>query len=479
MSLAVAIDSRSADAHEIAADLVRRARAAQQILARADQARTDEAVRAIAWSLYKPEHAKTLAELAVEDTGLGNVPDKIIKKQRKTFGTLRDLLRAKSVGEIERDDKRGIVKFAKPMGVIGAITPSTNPGATPVNKAMMAIKGRNAVIIAPSPLGYRTTALAVDYMRNELAHIGLPEDLVQILPSPVTKDTTQALMEAVDLVVVTGSQDNVRRAYMSGTPAIGVGAGNVPVIIDETADLVAAAEKIRASKTFDNATSCSSENAIVIVDEVYDDAIAALKATGAYLVDAAQKARVESELWKNGKLNRHLIARDMPVLADAFGLPEEAATSKFLLVEETGVGRAYPLSGEKLALVLTVYRVTDFTGAKEKVREILDFQGRGHSIGLHTTNFARARELAEDLPVVRVLVNFAHTFGNGGGFDSGLEFTLTMGCGSWQKNSISENLNYKHFLNITHLVVPIPEDRPSEEELFGPHWAQYGRSFEP
>jgi sulfoacetaldehyde dehydrogenase len=475
MSLAVAIDTRSSDAHEIAADLVRRARIAQESFAEADQARTDEAVRALAWSLYKPEHAKELAELAVEDTGLGNVPDKIVKKQRKTFGTLRDLLRAKSVGEIERDDKRGIVKFAKPMGVIGAITPSTNPGATPVNKAMMAVKGRNAVIIAPSPLGYRTTALVVDYMRAELARIGLPEDLVQILPSPVTKDTTQALMEAVDLVVVTGSQDNVRRAYRSGTPAIGVGAGNVPVIIDETADLAAAAEKIRASKTFDNATSCSSENAVVIVDEVYDAAIAALNAAGGYLVDGAQKARVQSELWKNGKLNRHLIARDMPILAHAFGLPEEAAAAKFLLVEEVGVGRAYPLSGEKLALVLTVYRAKDFAAAKQKVREILDFQGRGHSLGLHTTDFARARELAEDLPVVRVLVNFAHTFGNGGGFDSGLEFTLTMGCGSWQKNSISENLNYRHFLNITHLVVPIPEDRPSEEELFGPHWSRYGR----
>jgi sulfoacetaldehyde dehydrogenase len=474
MSLAVALTSRESDAQQIAADLVRRARIAQEIFAQADQARTDEAVRALAWSLYKPEHAKELAEVAVADTGLGNVPDKIVKKQRKTFGTLRDLLRAKSVGEIERDDKRGIVKFAKPMGVIGAITPSTNPGATPVNKAMMALKGRNAVIIAPSPLGYRTTALIVDYMRAELARIGLPEDLVQILPAPVTKDTTQALMEAVDLVVVTGSQDNVRRAYSSGTPAIGVGAGNVPVIIDETADLTAAAEKICASKTFDNATSCSSENSVVIVDAVYDAAIAALKNSGGYLVDSAQKVRVQDELWKNGKLNRHLIARDMSVLAHAFGLPE-AASSKFILVEETGVGRAYPLSGEKLALVLTVYRAKNFAAAKEKVREILDFQGRGHSMGLHTTDFARARELAEDLPVVRVLVNFGHTFGNGGGFDSGLEFTLTMGCGSWQKNSISENLNYRHFLNITHLVVPIPEDKPSEEELFGPHWTRYGR----
>lgn len=475
MSAIVEIKDRLSSADAIATDLVRRGRIAQDIFGDADQARVDEAVRAIAWSLYQPEHARELAELAVEDTGLGNVPDKIIKKQRKTFGALRDLLRAKTVGEIERDDKRGIVKFAKPIGVVGAITPSTNPGATPVNKTMMAIKGRNAVIVAPSPLGYRTTALAVEYMRESLDRIGLPKDLVQILPAPVTKETTQAIMEAVDLVVVTGSQDNVRRAYQSGTPAIGVGAGNVPVIIDETADLAAAAQKICASKIFDNATSCSSENSVVIVSSVYDAAIDALKKAGGYLVDGAQKTRVQSELWKNGKLNRHLIARDMPVLSSSFGLPMEAANSKFLMVEETGIGKEFPLSGEKLALVLTVYRAPDFKAATEMVRKILDFQGRGHSMGLHTTNMARAQKLAEDLPVVRVLVNFAHTFGNGGGFDSGLEFTLTMGCGSWQKNSISENLNYKHFVNITHLVVPIPEDKPSEEELFGPHWARYGK----
>lgn len=475
MSVVLEMQNRNSDAQQIAADLMKRARAAQEVFAQADQARTDEAVRAVAWSLYKPEHAKALAELAVKDTGLGNVPDKIIKKQRKTFGTLRDMLRAKTVGEIERDVKRGIVKFAKPIGVVGAITPSTNPGATPVNKALMAIKGRNAIIIAPSPLGFRTTEMVVNFMRDALEQIGLPKDLVQILPSPVTKDTTQAIMEAVDLVVITGSQDNVRRGYSSGTPAIGVGAGNVPVIIDETADFDSAAQKICASKTFDNATSCSSENAVVIVDACYDKAIAALKKAGAFLVDPSAKDKVVSELWKNGKLNRHLIARDMPILAEAFGLPAEASKSKFLLVEETGIGRDYPLSGEKLSLVLTVYRAKDFEAAKETVRKILDHQGKGHSMGLHTTKLERARELAEDLPVVRVLVNFAHTFGNGGGFDSGLEFTLTMGCGSWQKNSISENLNYKHFINITHLVTPIPEDKPTEEEMFGPHWARYGK----
>jgi sulfoacetaldehyde dehydrogenase len=455
-------------------ELIARARAAQGAFATATQERADAAVRALAWSIYNPAHARELAELAVADTGLGNVPDKVIKKQRKTFGTLRDLLRAKSVGIIEEDRAKGIVKYAKPMGVIAAVTPSTNPGATPVNKAMMAIKGRNAIIIAPSPLGYATTARAVDLMRRELEAIGLPADLVQILPKPVTKEITEELMRAADLVVVTGSQDNVRRAYSSGTPAIGVGAGNVPVVIDESADLDAAAQRICASKIFDNSTSCSSENSVVILDSIYDAAIAALKRAGGYMCSPAEKQSVEKTLWQSGKLNRNLIAKDAALLADAFRLPEAAHGAKFFMVEETGVGRAHPLSGEKLSLVLTVYRARDFAAAKARLAEILNYQGKGHSVGIHTENMDHARELAEDLDVVRVLVNFAHTFGNGGGFDSGLGFTLSMGCGSWQKNSISENLSYKHFLNITHLVTRIPEDKPSEEELFGPHWRAIG-----
>jgi sulfoacetaldehyde dehydrogenase len=456
-------------------EVMRRAHAAFASFRDVSQERADEAVRALAWSVYKPEHARELAALAVADTGLGNIPDKIVKNQRKTFGTLRDLLRAKSVGIIEEDKAKGIVKYAKPMGVVAALTPSTNPAATPVNKAMMAIKARNAVVIAPSPLGYETTKRAVDLMRAALELAGLPADLVQVLPPPVTKELTEALMKAADLVVVTGSQDNVRRAAMSGTPAIGVGAGNVPVIIDASADLADAAHKIRASKIFDNSTSCSSENSVIIVDSIYDKAIAALEAVGGYLCTGKEKAAVQQALWQNGKLNRNLIARDAAPLARAFGLPAKSESASFFMVEDAGVGKAHPFSGEKLSLVLTVYRVKDFAAAKEQVRAVLDYQGKGHSCGIHTRDMAHARELAEDLDVVRVLVNFAHTFGNGGGFDSGLGFTLSMGCGSWQKNTISENLSYKHFLNITHLVTVIPEDKPSEEDLFGPHWKKYGR----
>lgn len=456
-------------------ELVRRGRAAMAAFASADQARVDEAVTALAWSLYNPAHAKELAELAVKDTQLGNVPDKITKKQRKTFGTLRDLLRVKSVGIIEDDRKRGIVKYAKPVGLVAAITPSTNPGATPVNKAMMAIKGRNAIVIAASPAGLKTTTRTVDYMRAELKKIGLPEDLVQILPAPASKDMTQALVRAADLVVATGSQDNVRRAYSSGTPAIGVGTGNVPVIVDETADLDDAAHKICASKIFDNATSCSSENSVILVDAIYDKAVAALERAGGYMASAAEKAKIQAALWPDGKLSRTLIARDADILARGCGLSPAAESKKFFMVEETGVGRDFPFSGEKLSLVLTVYRAKDFDAAVTRANEILTHQGRGHSVGLHTKNMDRARKLAENSDVVRVLINQAHTFGNGGGFDNGLNFTLSMGCGTWGGNSITDNLNYMHFLNITHLVTTIPEDKPSEEALFGAYWKKYGR----
>lgn len=460
---------------DVVQELVKRARSAMNEFAPATQPQVDEAVTALAWSLYKPENARELAEAAVRDTGLGNVADKVTKNQRKTFGTLRDLLRVKTVGIIEEDPERGIVQYAKPVGVVAAVSPSTNPAATPVNKAMMAIKGRNAVIIAPSPAGWTTTARAVELMRAELQRIGQPKDLVQVLPDPVTKALTQSLMEASDLVVATGSQNNVRNAYRSGTPAIGVGTGNVPVIIDSSADLGQAAQKICASKTFDNATSCSSENALVVLDDVYDDAISALAEVGGYLATTEEKQAIRDALWVGGHLNRKLIAKDADVFAREAGLPEEAYKARFFMVEEEGVGRAYPFSSEKLSLVVSVYRARGFDAAVARTQEILAHQGRGHSCGIHTHNRAHIRRLAEEIDVVRVLVNQAHTFGNGGGFDNGLNFTLSMGCGTWGGNSISENLNYRHFINITHLSTVIPEDKPSEQDLFGAYWARHGR----
>jgi len=456
-------------------ELISLARAAMAEYTTADQARVDEVVTAVAWSLYKPENACRLAELAVADTGIGNVADKIVKNQRKTFGALRDLMRVRTVGIIASDSESGIVKYGKPVGVVAAITPSTNPAATPVNKSMMALKGGNAIVIAPSPAGWTSTNEVVETMRRALRRVGAPEDLVQILPQPVSRTLTRLLMAKADLVVATGSQNNVHAAYSSGTPAIGVGAGNVPVIIDSSADLDDAARKICASKTFDNATSCSSENSLIILDHIYDAAVDALERAGGHLASPGEKTKIAKQLWLGGKLNRNLIATDAGIFADKVGMSEDSAGARFFMVEEDTFDAQSPFADEKLSLVLTLYRARDFDHAIELINGVLSVQGRGHSCGIHTKDNGHARRLAEKIDVVRVLVNQAHTFGNGGSFDNGLNFTLSMGCGTWGGNSISENLNYRHFINITHLVTTTAEDKPGEEEMFGAYFAKYGR----
>ncbi len=454
--------------------LIARGREAMRNFQNEDQEGLDMAVRALAWAIYKPGNAHLLAKMAVQDTGLGNVASKVTKNTRKTFGTLRDLLRVKTTGIIEDNPDKGIIKFGKPVGVVGAVCPSTNPSATPANKAMMAVKGGNAVIIAPSPAGYGTSAKTVEFMRKELAKAGYPKDLVQVLAHPVTKNATQKLIEKVDLAVVTGSQNNVTRAMQSGTVSIGVGPGNVPVIIDDTADLEDAAEKVTKSKIFDNATSCSSENALVILTNVYDQMVQSLRSEGGWLCTLEQKTKVQEKLWLNGILNRNVIAKDAHIAAEVFGLPSEAYKSKFFMVEETEVAGKGSFADEKLSLVLTLYRAANFDDALRITSEILDVRGKGHSVGIHTANFENANKVAQTTDVVRVLVNQAHTFGNGGGFDNSLPFTLSMGGGTWAGNTISDNLNYKHFINITHLVTTIEPDKPKEKELFGPLWKKCG-----
>jgi sulfoacetaldehyde dehydrogenase len=314
-------------------------------------------------------------------------------------------------------------------------------------------------------------------MHDELRKVGAPLDLVQAVPPPVSKGVTHELMRQADFVVVTGSQANVRAAYRSGTPAIGVGLGNAPVIVDATADLEAAASKIRDSKVFDFATSCSSENALLIHQAVYDDMLDALRRRGGVLLSAVQKSRLQRAMWVDGRLSERIIAKPPGVIADAAGLlDEETRHADFFMVEESGVGPAYPFSGEKLSVVLAIYVWRDFEEALDLVQRILDYQGAGHSCGIHTRNDEQMRRLAERIKVARVLVNQAHSVGNGGSFDNGLNFTLTMGAGTWAKNSISENLSYRHFLNVTRLVRIIPPDIPTHEQLWGAYLRKHGTS---
>jgi sulfoacetaldehyde dehydrogenase len=352
--------------------------------------------------------------------------------------------------------------------------PSPNPGATPANNIINALKCGNAIIVSPSPKGVPTCETLLGYIHAEFDKLGLDRDLVQMVPGRGSKEKTQRLLEVSDLIVVTGSQNHVKRAYTSGTPALAVGAGNVCVIVDETADLAAAAQKIAASKTFDNATSCSSENSIVVLDEIYEAFMVELtKAGGALITD---DRKITSTLWVKGHLNPRAIAQDAAQMIEALGLTDEVpAGTQFIAVETKGIGPDFPLSGEKLSRVLTVYRARDFDAAVGVTRKVQLHQGAGHSVGIHSNDDTRPLTLAIAIPTRRVIVNQAHTFATGGAFNNGKPFSLSMGCGSWGGISIDDNLQWKHFIQSTKIVREIPPREPAVEDIFGDYWAPVGK----
>lgn len=457
--------------------ILARSRAAQaRYAAEGSQARYDRAAQAVGWAIMEPARNRALAELAVHTTGLGNVADKIIKNHRKTLGLLRDIHGVITHGVISDDPETGITEIARPKGVVAAIVPSTNPAATPANNIINALKCGNSIVVAPSPKGVASCALLLDYIHAEFARIGEDPDLVQMVLAPGSKAKTQRLMEAANMIVATGSQNNVHRAQTAGTPAVAVGAGNVTVIVDETADLEDAAQKIRASKTFDNATSCSSENSVVVVEAVRAAFIAALTRAGGALVE--DEAAITAALWPDGRLNRAVIAQDAAPMIAALGLggavPEG---TEFLVVPTRGIGPDHPLSGEKLSRVLALYTAADFEEAMQITHAIQAYQGAGHSVGLHSHDAERPMALARALPTSRVIVNQAHTFATGGAFTNGMPFSLSMACGTWGGNSTNENVHWKHFLQSTKIVHEIPPREPRLEDIFAGYWqaAGYGQ----
>ncbi len=431
----------------------------------------DLACQAVAWALMKPENNEVLSKLAVRETGLGNVRDKIQKNHNKTLGLMRDLKGIKAFGHVTEEPELGLSTYLRPKGVIAAIVPSTNPIATPVNNIINALKTGNSIIIAPSPKGAGTLTELLTIIHENLEKIGLNKDLVQMVPTPPSKAKTQHLMELADLLVVTGSPNNVRAGYSSGTPALGVGQGNVVTIIDETADIKQAAAKISASKTFDNATSCSSENSVVILRQVYENAVQALEHEGGLLLNKTESDHLISTHWHNGKITKALLAQDIEVIIDNLGLQDRAdCTTKFLMVPTNEVGPEAILSGEKMSLFFALYIVEDFDEAVEKALRIQNHQGAGHSLGLHSRDDKRAHHLAMVAKTCRIVVNQAHCFATGGFFNNGLPFSLSMGCGSWGGNSIDDNLNWTHFVNKVKIVRIIEDNRPDLDDIFSEFW---------
>jgi len=454
--------------------LVSDARDAQEIINHYSQEQVDELILAVAWEVIQPENNQELSEMAVSQTGLGNVEDKKRKNRRKTIGLLRDLKDVKTVGIIDENVQTGIIEIARPVGVIGAIVPSTNPIATPLNKVINALKCRNAIILAPSPKGAKVCSRVVELIQIALVRIGAPKNIVQSLPEPISKEDTNELSNLVDLIVATGSQNNIQRALQSGTPTLGVGVGNVPSIIDESANLNDASHKIMTSKTFDNATSCSSENSIIVHEKVYDSMISRLLEEGGSLLNGDEKLKLQGTMWNDrGVINRDVIAKRAAEIAKLSGLSGKHLDSKFLMVEEQYIGSSYPFSMEKLSPVLTVYKAKDFDHAVNIAKDILNNQGKGHSCSIHSQNEDNIFKLGQELPVCRIIVNQAHCFATGGNFDNGLPFSLSMGCGTWGNNVTDENLNYKHYLNTTKIVKTIKNNEPSEKDIFSSYWKKY------
>lgn len=454
--------------------LVQRARDAQQLIEQCSQQQIDELVASAGWELYKKENAAACARLAHEETGLGVYDDKLLKHQKKILGTLRDLKPVRSVGIVEENPQKGLMKVLKPVGVVGALIPVTNPTSSIGCNGLSILKGRNAMIFAPHPKAKRCGALAAQYMRDGILKAGGPVDLVQWIEEP-SVELTQQLMSAVDLVVATGGPGMVKAAYSSGTPAYGVGAGNATVIVDETADLVDAADKIFRGKTFDHATSCSSENSVVIQQDIYDRLVAELRKLGGYLCSSEEKAQLQAVMWPDGHmLNRQIVAQSAARIADLAGISVPAQT-RFLMVQGTSAGPQDLFTGEKLSVVLTLWKYANFSDAIDFVRRITGFSGYGHSCGIHSNSDEHIRELAIKAPVSRMMVRQPQSHANSGNYDNGMPFSLTLGCGSWGNNISTENITWKHFVNTTWVSSPIDPVVPKEEDIFGEHWTKYGK----
>ena len=456
-------------------EVVARARAAQSEIADWDAARVHELTTAVAYAVARKDRAEELARLAVDEAGFGNYDDKVTKIERRVLGVLSDLRETPTVGVVEVDEARGLVKIAKPVGVVAGLVPTTGPDATPPVKALCALAGRNAIVFAAHPRSKRTTDAVVGFMREACEQVGAPADLVQVLPEAKIA-YTQELMHQVDLIVATGGAGMVKAAYSSGTPAFGVGVGNAVHVVDETADLADAAGAIVAAKTFDYATSCLADNAAVVHDSVYDDLLARLTAAGGYLCDADDKAALQAAMWPDGGEipTPDVIAKSAPHIASLAGIAVPASTT-FLIVEEDGVGHDHPFSGEKLSVVLALYRYSGgIENAVAQVNDITGYQGLGHTCGIHTTNDAHVDALALGTKTARVLVNQNLNEGAGSA-RNGLPFTLSLSCGTWGGGITTENVNARHFVNLTWVSRPSVVRQVDAESLFAEHIVKYGR----
>jgi sulfoacetaldehyde dehydrogenase len=444
--------------------ILEKARAAMRAVEGYDQAQVDRLCQAIGWAAYNEQTATRLANMSVDESGLGSREP---SRRGKIAGILRDALRQKSMGIIEEIPEKGIVKYAKPAGVIVSLIPVTSAYVTPAGVAIYAVKCKDAVIFSPHPSSKQTTNETVRLMREALKNLGAPEDLLQCVEKP-SIPLANELMSICDLTNATGGPAMVKAAYSSGKPAYGVGAGNATMVIDETADIEEAARNTRISKTNDNGSGCSADGNLVVETSIYDRFLERLEKEGGYLVTGREKELLQKAYWDSeGHRTAETIARPAAKVAELAGF-QIPADKTFFLVPEEHIGKDHPFSREKLGVVLAIFRYTGgFDGALDMVRQIFEVGGRGHSCGIYSFNDDHIHRLALIAPVSRMMVRQIQSRSNAGTFTNGMPMTSSMGCGIWGGNITNENIALKHYMNVTWVSRPIPEDRPSDRELFG------------
>lgn len=448
---------------EIKEMIARAKKAQQEYEERFNQDAVDEVVKAATKVIY--DNAEMLARLAVDETKMGVYEHKVAKNRNKSKGIWLNLQGEKSMGVLDIDDRTGLIKIAKPVGIVAGITPMTNPIVTPMANIAFALKTKNAIIIAPHPHAHNCSTLTVNMINEALAKLHVPEGLVQVIEEP-TIQKTQELMSRVDVVVATGGMQMVHSAYSSGKPSFGVGAGNVQVILDRNIDYDEAADKIITGRAFDNGIICSGEQCFLYYEEDKEEIFKAFRKHGAYFVPEKQRDQVVNAIFSDGAICRDIVGQSVVTIAKKAGITVPDGT-RILVVEAHGIGREDLICKEKMCPVMTCHPYHYFEEALGYAKTNLFMEGSGHTAGIHSNNQANIIKAGMEISVSRLIVNASCSITAGGSIQNGLSVTTTLGCGTWGNNSISENFTYKHLLNITRIAQLSPHiQMPSDEEIW-------------
>jgi succinate-semialdehyde dehydrogenase len=442
--------------------MVEKGRAAQKEFEKFSQEQIDDIVRDMAKVVY--DNADELARMAIDETGMGVYEDKCNKNRGKAKAIWNHLRGKKSRGIINRLDN-GVVEIAKPMGVVGSVTPTTNPIVTVMANVMVSLKAGNAIIVGAHPRSKECSQKTIDYLLEATKQYNLPENLVQIIGKP-SIEATNELMKQADVIVATGGPGMVAAAYSSGTPAYGVGAGNVQCIIDRDADFDDAVEKAIIGRTFDNSIICSGEQNIIAHEDDFAKIVEVFEKHGGYYIgDPEEVAKVRNTIFIDGNMNKDAVGQSPQTVADMAGVKIPEGT-RVLLVKADAYGEADVLSKEKMCPVMAAYTYKTFDGALEIAKANLAVMGAGHSAVIHSYNRENIEKMGLELPVGRIATRQSCSSAVGGNPLNGFVPTTTIGCGSWGGNSISANFDYVHLMNITRIGF-IQEDNavPTDEEM--------------